>query len=43
MTGSANRFAGQRFVIKLGGEIILNEVGLDGLAREMTLLVDGGV
>jgi acetylglutamate kinase len=42
MTEALDQFAGRRFVIKLGGEIMLNRVGLGALTREMTLLVDGG-
>jgi acetylglutamate kinase len=42
MTDTQQRFTGRRFVVKLGGEIMLNRVGLDELAREMALLVDGG-
>jgi len=33
---------GQRIVVKLGGEIMLNRAGLDALASDLAGLVDGG-
>ena len=42
MAGSQGQFMGQRIVVKLGGEIMLNRAGLDALARDMAALVDGG-
>jgi acetylglutamate kinase len=42
MTETLQPFSDKRFLIKLGGEIMLNRAGLDSLAREMMMLVDGG-
>ena len=36
-------FKGQRFVVKLGGEIMLNERGLDALATDIALLSRQGI
>src|SRR5690349_25006457 len=36
-------FRGQRFVVKLGGEVMLNSAGLDALAADIAVLVRRGV
>src|SRR3954451_20747641 len=36
-------FRGQRFVVKLGGEVMLNRAGLDALAADIAVLVRQGV
>ena len=36
-------FRGERFVIKLGGEVVLNSAGLDALAADIAVLVREGI
>lgn len=42
-TDSIERLKGKRFVVKLGGEIMLNTAGLDALAADIAWLASGGV
>jgi len=42
MTNSQEQLSGRRIVVKLGGEIMLNRAGLDGITRDVASLVDGG-